>query len=239
MTALLDIAIDAHGGWERWKDLKKLTAQVSVGGGLWPLKGKVGILDHVQVEIDCRRQRTVFTPFLDAGKKGIYEPNRVAIELEDGSVLESRENPRAAFATHVRETQWDNLHLIYFSGYAMWTYLTMPFLLRMPGFKAEEIEPWREGDDEWRRLHVTFPADVPSHGTEQTFYFNKAGILSRHDYSADVLGGTPAANYALDPKTFSGLVVPTKRRVYGRAPDGSPMRDLLAVSIDFHNIVAT
>lgn len=79
MTNLLDAAIDGHGGWERWEKLKKLTAKVSVGGGLWPVKGKGGILDHVQVEIDCHRQRTVFTPFMDAGKKSVYEPNRVAV----------------------------------------------------------------------------------------------------------------------------------------------------------------
>lgn len=236
---LLEFAIDAHGGWERWEKLNKLAARASVGGGLWPLKGKDGILDHVQVEVDLHRQRTIFSPFIEPGKKAVYEPNRVAVELDDESVLESRKNPRAAFAAHTRETKWDNLHLIYFSGYAMWTYLTTPFVLRMPGFESEEIEPWREGGDEWRRLKVMFAADVPTHSTEQTFYFNKFGILARHDYSAVVLGGAPSANYASDPKSFSGIVVPTKRRVYGRAADGTPMRDRLAVSIDFHDIVAT
>jgi len=33
---------------------------------------------------------------------------------------------------------WDDLHLAYFSGYAMWNYLTTPFLFAMEGFEVEE-----------------------------------------------------------------------------------------------------
>jgi hypothetical protein len=53
--------------------------------------------------------------------------------------VESRDNSRAAFEGHVVETKWDNLHLFYFSGYAMWTYLTTPFLLKLPNVRTEEI----------------------------------------------------------------------------------------------------
>ena len=38
------------------------------------------------------------------------------------------------------ETQWDNLYLVYFSGCAMWTYLTSPFLLKLPNVQTEEID---------------------------------------------------------------------------------------------------
>ena len=85
-------------------------------------------------------------------------------------------------------------------------------------------------------MKVTFPLDVESHSTEQTFYFDSTGILKRHDYTADVLGGLPSANYALEPKEFSGLIIPTKRRVYARRPDGTPVMDRLAVAIDFLDI---
>ena len=40
-------------------------------------------------------------------------------------------------------TSWDPLHRAYFNGYALWTYLTTPFLLAMDGHEAGEIEPWR------------------------------------------------------------------------------------------------
>lgn len=83
---------------------------------------------------------------------------------------------------------------------------------------------------------MTFPDSVPSHNRQQVFYFNDTGILIRHDYNADVLGGLPAANYALEPKIFDGLIVPTKRRVYARAPDGRLLLERTAVTIDFHTI---
>ena len=56
MNDLLDLALDAHGGWDYWQHLSKLTANASVGGVLWALKGKDGILDNLVVEVDCHRQ---------------------------------------------------------------------------------------------------------------------------------------------------------------------------------------
>src|SRR5215204_6072182 len=70
---------------------------------------------------------------------------------------------------YVVETKWDNLHLVYFSGYAMRTYLTSPFLLKLPKVPIEEIEPWREQGDVWCRLKVTFPPEIATHSTEQVF----------------------------------------------------------------------
>ena len=78
-------------------------------------------------------------------------------------MLEIRDNPRAAFAGHTNETPWDLLHAAYFDGYAVWTYLTQPFLYRYPGFLATEIEPWEEDGEVWRRLKVRFPDSIASH----------------------------------------------------------------------------
>ena len=56
-----------------------------------------------------------------------------------------------------------------FNGYALWTYLTTPFHFAMPGFAVEEIEPWREDDELWRGLRVTYPSNIASHSKEQDF----------------------------------------------------------------------
>ncbi len=53
----------------------------------------------------------------------------------------------------------------------MWTYLNTPFLFALDGVKTEEIEPWRENGETWRRLKVTFPPNIASHSTVQTFFF--------------------------------------------------------------------
>lgn len=236
MIELLEVAIAAHGGLEQWAAIEQITADVSIGGGLWAAKGQSGVLDRVTVQVQCHNQEVRYSPFKHPEHYSFYTPDSVSIRTNQGSVLNSRTNPRSHFQTHDPQTQWDDLDLIYFSGYAMWTYLTTPFLFSLAGFESEEIEPWDEQGETWRRLRVTFPESVPSHNRQQVFYFNRAGILVRHDYNADVLGGVPAANYALEPDNFGGLIVPTKRRVYARAPDGTPMVDRTAVAIDFHAI---
>ena len=233
MTNLLDLALEAHGGWDRWQHLSKLTASASVGGALWTIKGKGEGLDKLVVEVDCHQQRAVF---ISPEGRGIYTPNRTAIETNDGKIVESRDSPRAAFKGHVVETKWDNLHLLYFSGYAIWTYLTSPFLLKLPNVKTEEIVPWDEQGHLWRRLKVTFPPEIATHCTEQIFYFDNEGLLRRHDYKVDILGGAPSANYASEHKRFSELVIPTCRRVYRCQPDGQPVLDSVIVAIDFHEI---
>jgi hypothetical protein len=149
--------------------------------------------------------------------------------------VESHDNPCAAFEVHGCKTQWDNLHLVYFSGYVMWTYLTSPFLLKLPNVRTEEFEPWEEQGDVWRRLKVTFPPEIATHSTEQIFYDN-TGLLRRQDYNADVLLGLPSANYASGHKEFSGLVIPARRRVYARRPGDQPVPDRIAVAIDFQEI---
>lgn len=236
MNNLLEFAVAAHGGYDNWKKLSTLKAHASIGGGLWALKGHADALDDVRIELDLRSQHVDYSPFGGPGRHGIYEPDRTAVQTDTDQVIESREHPRAAFAGHAAQTPWDSLHLAYFSGYAIWTYLTTPFLFKLPGFESEEIEPWTEDGESWRRLRVRFPATVPSHSTEQVFYFDETGILRRHDYSADLLGGLPSANYAYEPKTFGGIVFPTKRRAFSRRPDNTPDRNRIAVSIDIQHI---
>jgi hypothetical protein len=55
----------------------------------------------------------------------------------------------------------------------------------------------------------------------------------------DVLGGTPAAHYVHDCRQFSGLLVPTTRRVFGRNPDGTPVPEPSIVTIDLTEVEFT
>lgn len=237
MTELLDFAVKAHGGLDRWKQFTKISARVSGGGGLWHLKGNPGLLDDYKLEVNTREQHVVFERFSAVDKRSIYTPDRVTVEsMTSGDTLLSRDNPRAAFEGHVLETPWDDLHVAYFASYAMWTYLTQPFLYTYPGFVTEELSPWQENGETWRRLKVIFPDNVASHSREQISYFGEDGLLRRHDYNTDVLGGSPAANYAFDYIEVNGIVVPTKRRVYPKQEDGQKVPEPLIVSIDMSEI---
>src|SRR3546814_15779584 len=101
----------------------------------------------------------------------------VSVETGAGRVLERRPSPRAVFDGMAREYPWDLLHLAYFCGYAGWNYLTTPFLFTYPGFETEEIEPWEEEGEIWRRLKVRFSPDIPTHCPEQIFHFDAKGLL--------------------------------------------------------------
>jgi hypothetical protein len=163
---LANLAIQAHGGLERWKRFTTLSAHLIQGGVLWGLKGKAGVLDDVTVTVDLRNEKFSHWPFGSPDRRSRFEPQRVALENANGKVLEELLQPRSSFQEHTLETPWSDLQLAYFAGYAMWTYLNTPFLLARPGVESEEVEPWQEAGETWRRLKVRFPAHIATHGTE-------------------------------------------------------------------------
>jgi hypothetical protein len=237
MNGLAQLAIDAHGGLERWEQYRTLSADLVNGGALWPLKGQAGVLDDSTVTVGLADQWASHRPFGGSDRKSRFEPSRVAIETDDGAVVDELNEPRASFAGHQVETPWSRLQLAYFAGYAMWTYLNLPFALAREGVHSEELSEWNEGDECWRRLKVTFPDAIATHGTEQTLYFDQKGLLKRHDYDVDISGGSAAVHYVSEYQTFSGLLFPTRRRVFPRAADGKAVPEPLLVSIDLSNIV--
>jgi hypothetical protein len=236
MDGLVQLTIDAHGGFERWGRFEHVSAHLRNGGVLWALKHQPGVIEDVNVRVALRREWASHFPFGKPHLRTSFEPHRVAIETTDGHVIEERLTPRDSFAGHALDTPWDQLQLAYFAGYAMWTYLTTPFVFAMDGVATAELGPWRENGEIWRRLKVTFPPHIATHSTVQTFYFDSDALLRRHDYDADVLAGTPAAHYVHDYQEFSGLLVPTTRRVYGRMPDGTAVPEPAIVTIDLTNV---
>ena len=56
----------------------------------------------------------------------------------------------------------------------MWTYLTQPFTNVLPGFETQEIDPWNEKGERWRRLRVTWPERPVGHSRVQTLYISDA-----------------------------------------------------------------
>jgi hypothetical protein len=221
MNELLELAIAAHGGMDRWRQLRTLRVGFSAGGLLFAAKGKRRALHDVEGLVDLSRPQTRIFPYPAPGRRGVFEPERVRIQSDHGGLLNERRHPRAAFGRLRQRLWWDHLDVLYFIGYALWNYMSVPFLLAQPGFVLEEIEPWTEGEERWRRLQVTFPAEVPTHSPRQVFYFDADGLLRREDYTADIVSSRGrSAHYCFDHKAFSGLVVPTQRRVVPRRADG-------------------
>ncbi|MFI6358796.1 hypothetical protein ACIBJF_40765 [Streptomyces sp. NPDC050743] len=236
MSDLVTRVIEAHGGLDRYHRFTSATVHHRVGGSLWRLKGQEGILSHVAVRLDLHQQRASHYPFTAPHLRTSFTAQRVAVETVTGEVTAERTDPRASFPSDVRDP-WDVLHVAYFAGEAMWTYLTSPFTFASPGFEAVEISPVTEEGETWRRLRVTFPDYIATHCAEQVFYFDSDGLLRRHDYTPEVIGAGPAAHYVSDYKEFDGIMVPTRRRVHRRRADGSVDRDVELVTIDVESVL--
>jgi hypothetical protein len=236
MNQLLDQVIEAHGGIARWKSFNTLTAHLKQGGILWPMKGKGGMLDDVDIEIRLHQPWTSHAPFGNPQRRTAVTPERALIETLDGALVEELASPRASFAGHQLDTPWSDLQLAYFAGYAIWNYFTMPFTLATAGFAVAELPAWREDGQSWRRLQVTFPEHVATHSPVQTFYFSADGLLRRHDYEVAIGGGAPAVHYLSDHVTVQGITLPARHLIYVRDADGGHQPEPLVVSIDVSDV---
>jgi hypothetical protein len=235
MNDLLNFAVEAHGGLTRWNKVKSVTVAAAVGGEIWRDKSKVDYLKSVILNVETKRER-VTTDFPGQDKQSVFEPNRVEMQRRDGSIIATREDPEASFRGQGQFTPWDDLHVAYFSGEAFYTYINTPFLCTYDGFSSREISPIQVDGETWRRLEVTFPDTVKSHTKTQIFCFGPDGLLRRHDYTVDVLGGAPGLNYASGYREVDGIIFPTKRRVYAYKGDYQPVKEPLLVDIDMAEI---
>jgi hypothetical protein len=68
----------------------------------------------------------------------------------------------------------------------------------------------------WDALDSTYFAGYAmwNYLTHQTFYVDSSGLIRRHDYTAEVVGGwARAAHYLSEHRQVDGLTFPTRRRV--------------------------
>jgi hypothetical protein len=235
MDNLLQLAIEAYGGLERWRQFTAVKATASITGALWHLKGQPDVLKDVQVVAQLHRQHLV-THLIGRDQRTIFSTGQVSIESETGVVEEARIDPADSFRGQSLDTPWDMLHVAYFASYALWSYLTIPFLYTYPGFFSEEIEPWEENGEQWRALRVAFPDYIAGHTRNQISYFGRDGLLRRHEYTVDVLGDAPGLNYASDYRIANGLMVAHKRRVFAYDSEKRKVAEPLLVAIDIHEI---
>jgi hypothetical protein len=236
MNELLELAVNAHGGLERWNQLKSVRASLSIAGGIFHVKGKPDVLKEVTIEAQLHKQILVMH-YRDQRRRTTFEPELIVSETEEGQLLERRENPRASFEGHVFETLWDDIHLAYFVSEALWTYFTTPFLYTYPGFITEELAPWEENREVWRPLKVTFPDSIFSHTREQISYFGKEGLLRRHEFTIDILGGAPGVYYPSDYQVFDGIMVPQRRLGYAYDSEKRKVPEPVLAAIDVGEVL--
>lgn len=112
--SLLEEAIAAHGGLDRWRQIESLRVRLDCGGIALLTKGHAGSLRGVTATVDPHRPRVVLS----------------GLGTFDGST------PRPAGMARPR--RWSTDELVHFTGYALWNYLAAPFMFAEHDFRVEE-----------------------------------------------------------------------------------------------------
>src|SRR5258705_3834109 len=236
LADLLNAVLKAHGGLDNWREFSQVQATIVTGGELWAVKGQPQDPLPRRMTVALDHEWASLTPFGADDQKTAFSPERIAIEKLDGRVVSERLNPRESFDGHEFATRWDPLQRAYFNGYALWTYLTTPFLLALEGVSVREIAPVEESGETWVGVQAQFPPEIESHSTLQEFYFGEDYLLRRHDYRVDVAGAFPAVQYVSGMVEAQGIKFPSKRRAYRADGQGNSIPDQLMVAIDLSDI---
>lgn len=208
--ALLDDVIDASGGLTRWNGLSRFTLHLTLSGSLLSQADLAGHFKDVIAEGSTRTPSVRFTGITDGQRCGSFRPEIVTIESLDGEVLRAWHNPSLYDSRRASSSAPDDqIHLVFLCGLAIWTSLVTPFFLANLDFTVDELTPWQENDDQWRRLRVQIPQSSFSNASELIFYFDNNARQRRMDH--DLLG-SQVADYSWAHQTFDGIVIPTLRR---------------------------
>jgi hypothetical protein len=225
VARFLTRACDRHGGLDAFRRLTKLELRVTGLRGAIPwLKGLGRTFPHPgDVDVWPHRERAVFLDYPERGDAGVYQAGRVAIgttDLEPGDTHYRRTLDRIAWWR-----PWTPLDALYFFGYSLLDYVSLPFTLldRVPidaRQRRDRIELW-----------YRFPSGADTHSTIQGFYFDESGLLLRHDYRADVLGRMfNGAHLHREHRQIGGILLATHRTVYAK-PGHYPVRARLPIPV--------
>lgn len=218
--SLLEEAIAAHGRHQAFEALSVLGVRLRCRGVALPSRGHPRALRRLDVRVGLREPNVRFLDWPRPGQTGAFDGWESRIEDADGSVLASRTGRR-------QRMLWDDLDVLHFAGYALWNYMTAPFLFARPGFVVDELPG--------HRLALTFPDDVPTHSRHQVVHLDAQRRIARLDYTATMFGRwARAAHLCLAYQTHAGLLIPVRRRVVPRTPGDHPLPGptLVGITID-------
>src|SRR5207237_670786 len=117
--------------------------------------------------------------------------------------------------------------------------MTTPFSFAKPEYLSEELEPWSEQSQTWRRIKVSFPTRIAMHSAEQVFYFDSDGCcaVTTTSQRSSVQGRLRIRpHYTSDYQEFDGIMVPTRRLVYPVDPDGNVSKKPFIITIDLDSM---
>ena len=216
---ILARACEHYGGMSAWRALRKITLLPGRLSGLLPwMKGVHKTFPlPTTFEISPHLGLTRFVGFPDSEHAGVFENGAVRIErMADGFVVAKSENHRPSFDGAAGARRWRPVDALYFFGYALAHYHSLPFTLSQG--RLIGVHTSGRGGSRSDVLDVELPADLHTHCRRQQFYFDRQGMLLRHDYYAQIVGiWARAAHYWNQQARFDGFPISLDRHVFARA----------------------
>ena len=173
--------IEKHGHQKLWSadTPLKLTIE-SVSGVIPTLKNvKSTFIAQVDLELSPLDEKVIFSNLLETGDKAIYNKGSVKYINDSNEVVEESQNHRKTFSFFNKIRRWNLLDTIYFFGYSLTTYYSVPSILLDLKF-IEELA-WESNVQNYRGFRVEFPKGFDTHCKIQTFYFHSQKyLLYRH-----------------------------------------------------------
>ena len=233
---LLEKALRASGGLDLWRQKRRFTLHTSITGSLCTARCSTAQLRELVVEGSTHIQALEITGFARADLRALYRPDWVALEGHDARRLMERQGSPEALRSELQSTTWDELQLAHYCGYLIWNHITTPFILAATDFETKELRRNIARGERLRQLRVVFPARVATHAREQTFYFDREGLLRRLDYPAAHEEHTQIAQMFSGHQRFSGILVPTLFRLLSIGAEGVPVAKPSLLDVEIFDV---
>jgi hypothetical protein len=216
--AVLERAIDRHGGWSTWERLHSVTLGTRLLRGMLPrVKGHGDTFPlPPRMVARPREQEVDFMDYPGPGGRGLFVRGEVQLMDSSGATTAQAADHRGTFHGLRKYRRWSPLDALYFFGYAVAHYHALPFTLGEGRFL--EMRRARLGGEPLEGVTVEHPPTLHTHSRRQTFYFDREGLLRRHDYVAEIIGAwARGAHFWEDYEEVEGLPVARRRHVVARA----------------------
>ena len=208
----LERVLNAYGGLALWRNLKHVVLRMDSLSGPLPLGKGLGRTFPAAgvIRVDSVRRIAEFLDYPQPGCRTVFAGGSLQVIDGNGCTVLDRSRYRDAFLGLKKYRRWSPADAAYFFGYALTTYLGIPFVLCD---YATRVQEWSGG----LQVRAEFPASFDTHSRRQTFWFDGNGLLVRQDYCADIVGWwATGSHFTTDYETMSGLPVARRREVYAR-----------------------
>jgi len=217
--AILQRSCEHYGGLETWRAISVIRLRPNRLSGFLPwLKGSGKSFPlPASFEIRPHQRSARFLGYPDAEHVGVFEDGAVRVQhAERDEVVLKSDDHRRSFRGFSKHRRWTPLDALYFFGYALTHYHTLPFSLS----DARLIQAKEVGSRSDRRtvLDVELPADLATHCRRQRFFFDSEGRITRHDYHSEIVGfWAHGAHFWKRQTVFKGFPISLERHVVARA----------------------